>query len=240
MAARSGSLSINSENIFPIIKKWLYSDHDIFFRELVSNGCDAITKLKKLDIKAYTYINTVKESKMQQPELETILKAVEVGSGNKPYEQITTFVSTDLASDKLNAATVNHDDIKDAAEKQDTSDFYESIRGLYFKTATGGSDGAKRTAKEFSDDVFEFLRNGEDSKDSFDKKDLESKGYSSTDIIKALTNNEKTASDLDKAWKKSTKVIEKIEKNINKAISKLKFDDSTNGGDYTKANIVAP
>ena len=48
--ATKGSLSINSENIFPIIKKWLYSDHDIFFRELISNGCDAITKLKKLDI----------------------------------------------------------------------------------------------------------------------------------------------------------------------------------------------
>ena len=50
MAFKQGSLSINSENIFPIIKKWLYSDHDIFFRELVSNGCDAITKLKKLDM----------------------------------------------------------------------------------------------------------------------------------------------------------------------------------------------
>ena len=45
---KTGSLSINSENIFPIIKKWLYSDHDIFYREIVSNGCDAITKLKKL------------------------------------------------------------------------------------------------------------------------------------------------------------------------------------------------
>ena len=50
MAARNGSLSINSENIFPIIKKWLYSDHDIFYRELISNGCDAVTKLKKLDM----------------------------------------------------------------------------------------------------------------------------------------------------------------------------------------------
>ena len=48
--ARQGSLSINSENIFPIIKKWLYSDHDIFIRELVSNGCDAVTKLKKLSV----------------------------------------------------------------------------------------------------------------------------------------------------------------------------------------------
>ena len=50
MAEKHGSLSINSDNIFPIIKKWLYSDHDIFFRELISNGCDAITKLKKLDM----------------------------------------------------------------------------------------------------------------------------------------------------------------------------------------------
>ncbi len=50
MATRNGSLSINSENIFPIIKKWLYSDHDIFYRELISNGCDAVTKLKKLDM----------------------------------------------------------------------------------------------------------------------------------------------------------------------------------------------
>lgn len=50
MAVKKGNLSIDSENIFPIIKKWVYSDHDIFVRELISNGCDAITKLKKLDI----------------------------------------------------------------------------------------------------------------------------------------------------------------------------------------------
>ena len=50
MAQTHGSLSINSDNIFPIIKKWPYSDHDIFYRELISNGCDAITKLKKLEM----------------------------------------------------------------------------------------------------------------------------------------------------------------------------------------------
>ena len=50
MENKRGSLSITSENIFPVIKKWLYSDHDIFYRELISNGCDAITKLKKLDM----------------------------------------------------------------------------------------------------------------------------------------------------------------------------------------------
>ena len=50
MAEKHGNLSINSDNLFPIIKKWLYSDHDIFYRELISNGCDAITKLKKLDM----------------------------------------------------------------------------------------------------------------------------------------------------------------------------------------------
>ena len=63
MAAKHGNLSINSENIFPIIKKWLYSDHDIFVRELVSNGCDAITKLKKLEIMGeYTFPDDYKPS----------------------------------------------------------------------------------------------------------------------------------------------------------------------------------
>ena len=56
MAERHGSLSINSENIFPIIKKWLYSDHDIFYRELISNGCDAITKRKKLDVMGESHL----------------------------------------------------------------------------------------------------------------------------------------------------------------------------------------
>ena len=56
MSSKQGSLSINSENIFPIIKKWLYSDHDIFYRELISNGCDAITKLQKLEVMGeYTF-----------------------------------------------------------------------------------------------------------------------------------------------------------------------------------------
>ena len=50
MSDRRGTLSITSENIFPIIKKWMYSDQDIFVRELISNGCDAITKLKKLEM----------------------------------------------------------------------------------------------------------------------------------------------------------------------------------------------
>lgn len=63
--AKNGSLSINSENIFPIIKKWLYSDHDIFFRELVSNGCDAITKLKKLEMIGEAEVNSNEEFKIQ-------------------------------------------------------------------------------------------------------------------------------------------------------------------------------
>ena len=75
MAARKGSLSINSENIFPIIKKWLYSDHDIFMRELISNGCDAITKLKKLDMMGeYTLEDDFKAkiSVVVNPEAKTL------------------------------------------------------------------------------------------------------------------------------------------------------------------------
>ena len=73
--AKNGSLPINSENIFPIIKKWLYSDHDIFFRELVSNGCDAITKLKKLDMIGEANVPSDEEFKIQvlaNPELKTL------------------------------------------------------------------------------------------------------------------------------------------------------------------------
>lgn len=75
MNQEHGSLSINSDNIFPIIKKWLYSDHDIFFRELVSNGCDAITKLKKLELIGEAVLPEDNEYKMQvrvNPEEKTL------------------------------------------------------------------------------------------------------------------------------------------------------------------------
>ena len=83
MAAKHGNLSINSDNIFPIIKKWLYSDHDIFFRELISNGCDAITKLKKLDMMGEYALPDDYKGKIQvivNPEEKT-LKFIDNGIG---------------------------------------------------------------------------------------------------------------------------------------------------------------
>ena len=83
MSNKHGSLSINSDNIFPIIKKWLYSDHDIFYRELISNGCDAITKLKKLDMMGEYELPQDYEPKIQvlvNPEEKT-LKFVDNGIG---------------------------------------------------------------------------------------------------------------------------------------------------------------
>lgn len=83
MAEKHGSLSINSENIFPIIKKWLYSDHDIFYRELISNGCDAITKLKKLDMMGEYSLPEDYKAKVQvivNPEEKT-LKFIDNGIG---------------------------------------------------------------------------------------------------------------------------------------------------------------
>ncbi|MDD5936717.1 MAG: molecular chaperone HtpG [Clostridiales bacterium] len=75
MSMEKGSLSINSENIFPIIKKWLYSDHDIFFRELISNACDAVTKLKKLEVMGEYSIPETDELKVEvivNPEEKTL------------------------------------------------------------------------------------------------------------------------------------------------------------------------
>ena len=83
MAAKHGNLSINSENIFPIIKKWMYSDHDIFVRELISNGCDAITKLKKLDMMGEYQLPDDYKAKIQvlvNPEEKT-MKFIDNGLG---------------------------------------------------------------------------------------------------------------------------------------------------------------
>ena len=105
MDNKRGSLSINSENIFPIIKKWLYSDHDIFFRELVSNGCDAITKLKKLEMMGeYTFPEKYK-SKIEiiaNPEEKT-LKFVDTGIGMdaEEVEEYITQIAFSGATDFL-------------------------------------------------------------------------------------------------------------------------------------------
>ena len=83
MSNKHGSLSIDSENLFPIIKKWLYSDHDIFYRELISNGCDAITKLKKLDMMGEYTLPADYKAKIQvivNPEEKT-LKIIDNGLG---------------------------------------------------------------------------------------------------------------------------------------------------------------
>lgn len=83
MAVKKGNLSIDSENIFPIIKKWVYSDHDIFMRELVSNGCDAVTKLKKLDMMGEYELPDGYKAKIQvivNPEEKT-LKFIDNGLG---------------------------------------------------------------------------------------------------------------------------------------------------------------
>ena len=83
MSNKHGNLSIDSDNLFPIIKKWLYSDHDIFYRELISNGCDAITKLKKLDMMGEYSLPADYKAKIQvivNPEEKT-LKFIDNGLG---------------------------------------------------------------------------------------------------------------------------------------------------------------
>ena len=106
MSKKTGSLSINSENIFPIIKKWLYSDHDIFFRELISNGCDAITKLGKLEMMGeYSFPDDYKK-KIQvivNPEEKT-QKFIDSGLGMTAaeVEEYITQIAFSGATDFLN------------------------------------------------------------------------------------------------------------------------------------------
>jgi molecular chaperone HtpG len=106
MSKQTGSLSINSENIFPIIKKWLYSDHDIFVRELISNGCDAITKLEKLEVMGeYTFPEDYKKriEVIVNPEEKT-LKFIDTGLGMTAaeVEEYITQIAFSGATDFLN------------------------------------------------------------------------------------------------------------------------------------------
>ena len=106
MAVKKGSLSISSENIFPIIKKWVYSDHDIFARELVSNGCDAITKLKKLDMMGEYTLPDDYKGKIQvivNPEEKT-LKFIDNGLGMTAdeVEEYITQIAFSGATEFLN------------------------------------------------------------------------------------------------------------------------------------------
>ena len=106
MAAKKGSLSISSENIFPIIKKWVYSDHDIFARELVSNGCDAITKLKKLYMMGEYTLPDDYKGKIQvivNPEEKT-LKFIDNGLGMTAdeVEEYITQIAFSGATEFLN------------------------------------------------------------------------------------------------------------------------------------------
>ena len=94
MTEKHGNLSIDSDNLFPIIKKWLYSDHDIFYRELISNGCDAITKLKKLDMMGEYSLPTDYKGKIQvlvNPEEKTI-KIIDNGLG-MTAEEVEEYIS---------------------------------------------------------------------------------------------------------------------------------------------------
>ncbi|MBB5262917.1 molecular chaperone HtpG [Catenibacillus scindens] len=102
---KQGNLSINSENLFPIIKKWLYSDHDIFYRELISNGCDAVTKLKKLEIMGEYQLEDNEKFKIQvvvNPDEKT-LKFIDNGIGmtDEEVEEYITQIAFSGATDFL-------------------------------------------------------------------------------------------------------------------------------------------
>ena len=131
MGERHGSLSINSENIFPIIKKWLYSDHDIFFRELISNGCDAITKLKKLEMMGEYSFEDGHKNKIQvivNPDEKT-LKFIDTGLG-MDADEVEEYINQICEFNEF----ADHDDAPDSLAS--------IIRKLYTR-----NDDARKIAK---------------------------------------------------------------------------------------------
>ena len=143
--SKTGNLSINSENIFPIIKKWLYSDHDIFVRELVSNGCDAITKLKKLEAMGqYTFPDNYK-AKIEvicDPDAKT-LKFIDNGLGmdEDELEKYITQIAFSGATDFL-------EKYKDKANNDEIIGHF----GLGFYSAFMVADKVEVFSKAFGED----------------------------------------------------------------------------------------
>ena len=106
MTEKHGNLSIDSDNLFPIIKKWLYSDHDIFYRELISNGCDAITKLKKLDMMGEYSLPADYKGKIQvlvNPDEKTI-KIIDNGLG-MTADEVERYIFQVLPTSSRNTRT---------------------------------------------------------------------------------------------------------------------------------------
>ena len=156
MAAKKGSLSISSENIFPIIKKWVYSDHDIFARELVSNGCDAITKLKKLDMMGeYQLPDDYKPAiKVEVNPEEKTLKFTDNGLG-MTADEVEEYI-TQIA---FSGATQFLEKYKDKTTEDDMIGHF----GLGFYSAfMVAKDVRVITKKAGSDEAYEWVSAGED------------------------------------------------------------------------------
>ena len=155
-----GNLSINSENLFPIIKKWLYSDHDIFFRELISNGCDAVTKVQKLEVMGEYQLQEGEKFRVDvivNPEEKT-LKFIDNGIG-MTEEEVDKYIN-EIAFSGASAFLEQYKD--KATEEQIIGHF-----GLGFYSAFMVADKVTietRSYKEDEDAVFWECENGTDYK----------------------------------------------------------------------------
>ena len=170
MSAKHGSLSINSENIFPIIKKWLYSDHDIFVREMISNGCDAITKLRKLEVMGdYTFPDGYKPAVnvIVDPDQKT-LKFIDNGIG-MTADEVEEYI-TQIA---FSGAAAFLEQYKDKATEEQIIGHF----GLGFYSAFMVADKVTIESLSYKQDaepVYWECENGTDF--SMDKGDKETRG----------------------------------------------------------------
>ena len=171
MAEKHGNLSINSENIFPIIKKWLYSDHDIFVRELVSNGCDAITKLKKLEVMGeYSFPDDYKPAVQVVVDSEAkTLKFIDNGIG-MTADEVEEYI-TQIA---FSGATEFLEKYKDKT----TDDQMIGHFGLGFYSAFMVSDRVEVVSKAYgTDEAHVWISNGSDG---YEIKPAERDGHGTT------------------------------------------------------------
>lgn len=221
-----------------VFRSWFQSDKE-FIHTYSKTFMTNWVKVKKLKVKAYKYHDAIKKftplAGFDENEFKNSFNAIvdaEISGSSANIKSVLT--SSTITTEAIANAVVK--DINSV----DSTDFSEKVRGIAFKVFNS-SGSASYSAKEFSEDLYEFWRDGDSSKDTMDKSELESNGYSSANIISTLQNGEKSLSNIERDFRKIEKASNKfIKENIDKPLKNAtKFDSKATTEDNAIKTAVA-
>lgn len=209
-----------------VFSSWFESDKD-FIRKYSKTFTTNWVKVKKLKVKAYKYHEDVKAFKLSTT-IPNDTEFAQMLNGNIAANRVSSDFNGDPKA------------VIDSINRVDNSDLADSIRGNILATINGGS-ASTVTSKEFSEELYEFWRKGDSSKDEMDKSELESNGYSAANIIATLQNGEKATNDAKKAFTKAEKALNKwVKEYIDKPLKNAtKFESGSSSSDNEKKTAQA-